>query len=253
MSDFPSTFFWYELVTTDPRAATDFYAHVVGWKPEPFGGPGSDYMVMNMDRRGVAGIIATPEAAKGAPPAWMGYVYTDDVDATAKTVVAAGGSIHHGPLDIPEVGRFAVVADPQGAHFMIMKPGMEGGGPAPIKPGFVGWHELMSADWKKAFDFYAKVFGWTKDQTIPMGEMGDYQLFAAGKEAIGGMMNKPETMPVSAWGFYFIVPELDAALDRVKAKGGKVIFEPVEVPGGAWACNAVDAQGAAFGLTADRR
>ncbi len=130
----------------------------------------------------------------------------------------------------------------------------EGQGPAPMAPGFVGWNELMTDDWEEGFAFYSRLFGWKKDQAIPMGEMGTYQLVAAGEgEAFGAMMNRPPNVPMPGWGFYFIVPAIDAALERVKAGGGKVLMEPMEVPGGAWAANAMDPQGAAFGLTADKR
>lgn len=259
----PNTFFWYELITDDPAAATSFYENVVGWRPEPFPGSDDGYMVMHARdggaERGVAGIMEIPAEARqrGAPPSWTGYIHVDDVDRAAGDIEAAGGAVHKAPADIPGVGRFAVVTDPQGAHFIIMKPAMngsgEGQGPAPMAPGFVGWNELMTSDWEKGFAFYSRLFGWSKDQAIPMGEMGTYQLFAAGEgDAIGGMMNKLPEMPVSAWGFYFIVPAMDAAMERVRAAGGKVLTE-MEVPGGAWAANVVDPQGAVFGLTAARR
>lgn len=260
MARSPNTFFWYELITTDPAAAISFYEQVIGWRAEAFPGSDEGYVVMHAGDRGVAGILAIPDEAKqrGAPPSWTGYIYVDDVDRAASDIEAAGGAVHKPPADIPGVGRFAVVTDPQGAHFIIMKPSPqgsgEGQGPAPMAPGFVGWNELMTSDWEKGFAFYSRLFGWSKDQAIPMGGTGTYQLFAAGEGgAIGGMMNRPPEMPVSAWGFYFIVPAIDAAVARVRAAGGTVPGEPVEVPGGAWAVHAIDPQGAAFGLTADRR
>src|SRR5690606_26007673 len=104
------------------------------------------------------------------------------------------------------------------------------------------------------YSFYEKMFGWTKDQTMPMGEMGDYQLFAHGGSVIGGMMTKPADMPVPPyWGFYFNVEALDAATGRAEARGGKIVNGPMEVPGNAWVVNCTDPQGAYFNLVSMKR
>jgi uncharacterized protein len=212
---------------------------------------------MKPGARGVAGIMAIPDEAKadGAPPMWLGYIFAPDVDAAAEAIRAAGGAVHRPPSEIADVGRFAVVADPQGATFMLLAPQGEDDGtpPAPGTPGHVGWNELYTSDWPSAFDFYAGQFGWTRDQAMDMGEMGTYQLFAAGGEAIGGMMNKPPQIPVPSWMFYFNVDDIDAAAARVTDNGGKVLFGPMEVPGGSWIVQAMDPQGAVFALAAVRR
>ena len=117
------------------------------------------YIVVNSAERGVGGLMTMPEdAAKmGMPPAWLGYIHTRDVDASTKALKAAGGAVHREPDDIPGVGRFAVVADPQGAAFMFLQPN---GPDQPVvpatTPGHVGWHELYAADWQAAFDFYSE-------------------------------------------------------------------------------------------------
>ena len=251
----PSKFVWYELMTTDLEAAKTFYSSVVGWRAENFAGA-SPYVVMNAGDRGVAGLMTIPEEAKsmGAGPSWLGYIYAPDTDAATNSVRDAGGKVFREPADIPDVGRFSVVADPQGAVFMLMTPrGPEQPPVAPSTPGHVSWHELYAADWEKAFDFYSKQFGWTKDQAMDMGPMGTYQLFSAGGEQIGGMMNKPPAVPMPMWLFYFNVDALDAAMERVKAGGGQVMHGPVEVPGGSWIAQCMDPQGAMFALVAQRR
>src|ERR1035437_9827858 len=128
--------------------------------------------------------------ARGARPGWIGYVAVDDVDAIAARIKAAGGRIHHGPDNIPDVGRFAVVADPQGAVIALFKPSTAGNRPLPAgpAPGLVGWHELHATDQQAAFDFYAGLFGWTKAKAMDMGPMGVYQLFAIGGVPAGGVM-----------------------------------------------------------------
>lgn len=253
----PKPFFWYELITTDMNAAEAFYTAVVGWKAAPWTEAGSPpYTIMNAGERGVVGIMDLPDEVRqsGGRPMWLGYIHADDVDAATDSVKKAGGAVHRPPADIPGVGRFSVVADPQGVIFMLLAPNGPDQPPVPAgTSGHVGWHELYTADGQKAFDFYSSQFGWTKADAMDMGEMGTYQLFSAGSEPVGGMMNKPEGIPVSFWQFYFNVPAIDAATERVKANGGQVLMGPMEVPGGGWIVQCLDPQGAAFALAAPER
>jgi uncharacterized protein len=252
----PKSFVWYELMTTDLDAAEAFYCAVVGWQTRDWDQPGMRYTVMSVGEQGVAGLMPLPAeaCAAGARPAWLGYIAVDDVDAAADRLRQAGGAIHKQPADIPGVGRFAVVADPQGATFMLFTPLGGGNVPAPAcTPGHVGWRELYAADGPRAFDFYAGQFGWTKADAIDMGPMGTYQLFAAGGEPIGGMMTKPDAIPVPAWLFYFNVPEIEAAVARVTDHGGRILHGPLQVPGGSWIAQAQDPQGAMFALVAAPR
>jgi predicted enzyme related to lactoylglutathione lyase len=190
----------------------------------------------------------------GAPPSWIGYVAVDDVDASTDKAKALGGAVHVPPTDIPEVGRFAVIADPQGAALAMIR--LQGSDPdqppAPGTPGRVGWHELMASDREKAFIFYAALFGWEKSDAVDMGEMGIYQLFATGGQAIGGMFDKPPMIPAPFWLYYVNVGDIDAALERVKAAGGTILNGPMEVPGGDWILQGSDPQGAAFALVGKR-
>jgi hypothetical protein len=255
----PAGFIWYELMTTDVAAAERFYASVVGWTPKPFGSPGGPeggYTILHAGERGVAGIMRLPDevAEAGGRPGWLGYIHAPDIDKAVAGIRAAGGHIHREPTPIPNVGRFAVVADPQGAMFMLLEPRGEDQGPAsPSTPGQVGWHELYATDWEAAFRFYAGQFGWTKVHAVDLGPMGTYQLFSADGDAIGGMMNKPPHMPSPAWQYYFTVPAIDAAAERVREGGGHVMMGPHEVPGGSWIVHCTDPQGAIFALTAATR
>lgn len=248
------SFIWYELMTADPDAAKAFYADVVGWQPEPWNKPDMPpYVIMKAGERGIGGIMEIPEDARqaGMPPKWVGYIGTEDVDAATDAVKGDGGQVYRAPDDIPEVGRFSVVTDPQGAIFMMLQPKGQPQPPAEANAaGHVGWHELYTTDWQKAFDFYAKHFGWSKGDPFDMGAMGIYQLFGTGGEPIGGMMNKPEQVPVPTWRFYFNVTGIDAAAERVRERGGQVIMGPMEVPGGSWIVQCADPQGAHFALTA---
>jgi len=248
-------FFWYDIMTTDPKSAAKFYAQVVGWGTEETAGGGEPYTLFTVDGRGVAGLMAIPEHAKGMPPCWMGYIWADDVDAMTAKLERAGGKVHRPPCDVAGAIRFAVVADSQGAGFLIAK-GLNPQAPPPPPAGTlgtVGWRELYAGEGKTAFAFYESLFGWTKAESFDMGPMGTYQLFATGAEPVGGIMTKPPAVPHPSWGYYFNVPAIDAAAERVRSAGGSILNGPMDVPGGQWIVQCLDPQGAYFGLLAAAR
>jgi predicted enzyme related to lactoylglutathione lyase len=249
----PQNFIWYELATADKPAAEKFYAAVVGWKMQQFEGSQA-YTVLAAPDGNVGGIGAPPPEA-WARPGWSGYVGVDDVDAVAARITRAGGSIVRAPADIPGVGRFAVVADPQGVRFMLLRGSVRDAPPPEAfkadAPGHVGWNELHTTDWKSGFAFYAELFGWEKIQAMDMGEMGTYQIFGVGGAPLGGMMNSPN-FPRPSWLFYFNVDDIDAAHRRLTANGGTVMHGPSEVPGGSWIVQASDPQGVSFAIVGPR-
>ncbi len=257
MSKSPRKFVWYELLTTAPAAAESFYHNVIGWSAQDSGVPGMAYTILHADAIPIGGLMALPEAAlkMGARPGWIGYVGVEDVDAEAEAFTKAGGVIHKAPTDIPGVGRFAVVGDPQGAALTLFKAASDAE-PAPVPrgaPGHIGWRELHAIDREAAFAFYADRFCWTKGDAMDMGPMGVYQLFkAGGDEAIGGMMTKLEAMPVPFWLYYFNVAGIDAAAKAVEAAGGQILNGPHEVPGGDFILQGLDPQGAMFALVGPR-
>jgi predicted enzyme related to lactoylglutathione lyase len=253
-------FIWYELITPDMAGAKRFYGDLIGWTaadmPMPDGG-GEPYSVLSAGANGVAGMmnLGAEMKAQGMPPNWTGYVCVDDCDAAAAKVTRLGGSVRRPPLDIPGIGRFAIVADPAGAVFAIMTPlPPQGGRPeADIDAlGQAGWHELYGADPNQGFSFYAEMFGWTKSDAMDMGPAGVYQLFNNQDGQVGGMMRKPDTMPGPAWLYYFRVADIDAAATKVKASGGQVMMGPMEVPNGEWIVQASDPQGAMFAVVAKK-
>ncbi len=251
MASSTGKFVWYDLMTTDPKAATAFYCDVVGWTPKDSGMPAMDYTLLHVGENRVAGLMPIPPdaAAMGVKPAWMGYIAVDDVESFTKRVTNAGGRIHRPPTDIPGVGRFAVAADPSGAGFYLFTGQGDSAPEAPTdKPGFIGWHELHAGDGAKAFEFYSGLFGWTKDQAMDMGAMGIYQLVAIGGKPVVGMMTKTADLPQPIWLYYFVVDDIEAAKLRVEKAKGKVVMGPMEVPGGQWILQCIDPQGAMFAL-----
>ncbi len=247
-------FVWYELMTTDMDAAKTFYSKVVGWKTHDSGMPGMQYELFGIDGKDVGGMMSMP--GPGMKPGWMAHIYTEDVDAGVKAVTERGGSILRPPTDIPNVGRFAVASDPQGAAFLLFQPG--GTGMPPMLPpdavGNIGWHELGTTDWEQAWDFYSGLYGWTKHMAVDMGPMGTYQTFMTTATQGGGMMNLPPFLTDAGhkpgWLYYITVDSIQAAKQRVLDGGGKITHGPAEVPGGSWILQGVDPQGAAFALTA---
>jgi predicted enzyme related to lactoylglutathione lyase len=250
-------FAWYEWMGDDVEAAAKFYRAVVGWNIQENNMAGFPYSIASTNGHGVAGMMKIPDDAKamGAPPCWTGYVWVEDVDAAAKSLTAAGGSLKKRPADIPNVGRFAVVADPYGAMFMLFRDA--GGNPPPPPPagtpGLVGWRELHAGDGAGAFKFYSEQFGWKKEGEFDMGPMGIYHLFGSAPGESGGMMTRMPETPGTFWVYYFNVDAIDAAVERIKANGGQIVHGPMEVPTGQWVVQGLDPQGAFFALLAPKR
>jgi hypothetical protein len=251
-------FVWYDVMTSDTKAAEQFYSRVIGWDAKDAGmGGDHPYTVFSAGPAMVGGLMPIPEDARamGARPAWTGYIAVDDVDIYAARVKAGGGAIHRPPGDIPGVGRFAVAADPHGAAFILFK-GATDDAPAPAPmgtPGHVGWRELHGGDLASDFAFYSGLFGWTKAEAMDMGAMGIYQLFAAGDAPCGGMMTKTPQVPAPFWLYYFAVDDIEAGAARAKQSGGKVLNGPMEVPGGMWIVQCSDPQGAMFAMLGPKR
>lgn len=247
------TFVWYELSTTDPEAAAAFYTELVGWTTAA--GSLQDapnmpaYTEFQLGGESIGGIMETPAGVReaGIPPHWMGYITTDDLDATVEKVPSLGGQIHMPPHEIPTVGRFAVLADPQGGVFTAF----ESKTPVsqhPMKTGGFGWHELMTTDLDAALEFYSALFGWTCTQQME-GDDFRYVLFGFGEEdTIGGIGELPEGAPRPVWQYYINIDDLEASIDLLKSLGGKVVFGPMEVPGGGLIAQCADPQGAMFAL-----
>ena len=244
-------FVWYELMTTDIETAKAFYANVVDWGTRD---AGFAYNLFTVGDAPVTGLMNLPEDARrtGATPHWIGYVGVDDVDAAVDRIKQLGGAVHVPPRDVPNISRFSIIADPQMATLALVK-GLKPGQAQSAEldtPGRVGWHELLAADWEKAFAFYGELFGWQKADAH-VGAMGTYQHFSAGGETIGGMFTKPPTLPLPFWLYYFNIGDVDAAAERVKAAGGQILEGPTEVPGGRVA-RCTDPQGAMFALIGKR-
>jgi predicted enzyme related to lactoylglutathione lyase len=256
-------FIWYELLTTDIAGAKSFYDAVVGWNIQDRSDFPNDYrMIGRSDGKFAGGAMQLTDEMKqhGARPTWLGYILVPDVDASVAAIQQDGGQVHLPAFDIPGVGRIAMVTDPQGAPFYIMKPLPPQGDPnaksdvfSPTEAQRVRWNELSSTDPDAAIDFYKRQFGWTQEGAMPMGEMGDYRFIQANGANIGAIMRKPPQRPVSAWNYYIGVDDIDRATHAVTDGGGQILNGPHEIPGGEYSLNGMDPQGAAFGLVGPRK
>ena len=259
----PSSFIWYELMTSDAGAAARFYGAVVGWKiadrPDP-GAGGLDYRMIGRADGGSAGGVLqlTPEMrAGGARPCWLGYLHVKDVAAAIRAIEADGGKVQMPPVTLP-VGQIALVADPTGTPFYVMAPVPPPGKPEarsdvfdPAAAQRVRWNELASPDLARAKGFYARHFGFRFDEVMAMGAAGDYCFIDHGGLRLGAVYQQPSKGP-GAWLFYFGVESIAAAQRAIEAGGGKVERGPHEVPGGSWIVVAADPRGASFGVVGPR-
>ncbi len=251
------SFIWYELMSPDPAASKAFYDAVVGWTiaARSTGPEGIDYRTITRSDGGSAGGVLKLDAAmqeRGARPAWLGYLSVANVDAAVAAISEQGGKTMMPPYDVPGIGRMAMVTDPQGAPFYVMR-GESGESSTAFDRmgmGKCNWNELATTDQTAGNSFYATVFGWTYPDTMPMGEMGDYIFVQAGDQTIGATMTRPAGGPPPSWQFYFRVPDIDAAAAKVTKSGGTVHHGPTDVPGGDRIIISSDPHGAMFGVVA---
>lgn len=245
-ADIRGRFIWHELLTTDTAAAAAFYPRVVPWRTQPSSMPG--YTIWMAGQSQVGGLMALPPEAAGTPPHWLIYIGTPNVDATAEHAQRLGARVVKAASDIPNVGRFAVLADPQGATFALYTPGPTGGAVPTPGPGVFSWHELATTDVGGAVRFYGELFGWTKGAGHDMGAMGVYQIFERFGSMIGGMCNVQGPATPPSWLSYVQVADSGRAVAAAKSVGGRLLHGPVEVPGGSWIALFMDPQGGAFAV-----
>lgn len=242
-------FCWYELTTPDVEASKKFYSRFTGWGTQAFD---ANYNMFTTGGVPIAGIFKLNDhmRSNGVPPNWMAYIESDNVDDTVAKAKSLGGKVIVGPDDIPGTGRFAVVKDPQGATFGVYRSSRGSGGwDGKNVVGRFSWHELMTSDYQKAFDFYSALFGWNRTTAMDMGGGNMYQLYGQGEAQYGGMFNKMpgmESMP-PFWLIYIHVDDVGKAVETAKKNGAVVQRERMDIPGGTIAILG-DPQGAGFAL-----
>ncbi len=261
----PGQFVWHELMSRDMKGAAAFYEAVVGWKALPWDQSSEAEPYTLFSRTGdpkdtVGGMMEMhePNFPSALPTHFMGYISVADADAMAAKIVEHGGKIVHGPADIPNVGRFAIFDDPQGATVAIMQSASGEWEIEPPRLGNVAWCDLGTTDLEASYRFYHDVFGWEIRQDMDMGEDGIYRLVtvpdapALKDRSFGGIYMKSDNMPGPKhpeWLYYFAVEDIDAATAAVKAHGGQVVGGPMDVPGGDRVAICLDPENTFFALS----
>ena len=241
----PGTFVWRELMTGDVDGARNFYAGLFGWtwKSQDMGPDGTYWLASNGDQQ-VCGVYAKTADMRG-PSAWWSYVLVEDVDAAAQRCKAASGKVFREPMDIPHVGRFAVLADPWGAGFMPFRASREES-PPPQGPPPVGafcWETLVTPDVNGAVAFYGKVVGFGTGRT-PNGEG---TVFLAGDRSVADIQAARSGIP-SYWATYVAVANAEASWDRAARLGGRIVVPRIDVPKVGTISVVADPDGATLGL-----
>lgn len=224
-------FVWCDLMTQDADAALAFYTELLGWQTKDAEMGGQPYTMFSNGTEDVGGLV--PIEDEEVPSHWMNYLTVDDVDAVAEAVPELGGVVAVEPTDIPGIGRFCVVADPQGAWFSPFA--FAGDGPPervgqpPV--GAFCWHELMTTDSIEAQAFYTGLVGWTSEE-MEMGGPSPYRMQKRGEISAAGIMEIPDGMDAPPnWLSYVVVEDVDESTERVPELGGFVLVEPQDIPG----------------------
>lgn len=245
-------FVWHELMSPDCAASHAFYAKVLGWKTQAWQQDSSYSMFV-----AGSGPLGATVAESTQAPHWIVYIGTADIEATLRQAQQLGASVIKDVTVIDAGGgRYALLADPQGAKFGVYASDAPAQKEKAPQRGEFSWHELASTDAAAALDFYSQVFGWELLDKHDMGPMGFYYIFGRNGMPIGGVFNRTADMPGGpAWMGYVRVKDLDKAIQKVKSSGGTLLMGPMEVPGGDWIAQFADPHGAPFSvhvLKADR-
>jgi predicted enzyme related to lactoylglutathione lyase len=242
----PGTPSWVDLASPDVEASVAFYGSLFGWKAPELAPEAGGYRTFELDGVSVAG--CAPIMMEGQPPAWLPYVSVDDADASAARVTDAGGTVYVPPMDVLDVGRMVVFADPTGAACALWQAGTHIGAGLVNEPGALVWNELSTRDTGAAIAFYTQVFGWEAG-TIDMGGSA-YTEWKLGGETIAGMMEMPAEMPAEVpahWLNYFGTDDTDGTVERATAGGATVVVPPTDIPPGRFSV-LVDPGGATFAV-----
>jgi predicted enzyme related to lactoylglutathione lyase len=234
-------FVWHEQVSADPKQAQDFYTQLFGWEVDVWKPGEIDYPMISSGGQMHGGFGKAQDGAP--PPHWLGHVQVENVDEAAKRAKEGGGKVVFGPMDMPEIGRMAIITDPQGAAVGLYQPETEG----PESSGVFVWDELATSDVDAAKRFYGKVFGW-EARDVDMGAGSYTILHRPGEEYTAGLMALGDIPAPPHWMYYIAADDVDETATRAKELGGTVIREPFDIEGGRRIAILQDPDGAVFGL-----
>jgi predicted enzyme related to lactoylglutathione lyase len=246
----PGTFSWADVTTTDQDAAKEFYSGLFGWEAEDVpAGDGIVYSMMRLNGKDVAAISPQQQQQRdaGVPPTWNSYITVDSADAAADKAAQLGATVHAPPFDVFDVGRMAVIQDPQGAFFMVWEPRQSIGAGLVNAPGALSWNELSSPDVDASVSFYGDLFGWEADEFEGTGER--YLVVKNDGRGNGGIRELGDQPAPPHWLPYFGIDDIDRGLAKVTELGGSTLAGPIDI-GIAKIGIVQDPQGAIFAIYA---
>jgi predicted enzyme related to lactoylglutathione lyase len=243
---------WIEHSSSDQKASKEFYGQLFGWDFDDNPMTGEDgedmgtYSIATIEGDSIAGL--GPVMGDSVPPSWGVYLATEDVDAAVGQAQGAGGQLLAGPMDIPEQGRMAWVADPTGAAVGLWQEQGFAGSQRANEPGTNIWNEVVTPDFDKAAPFYAATLGMgTEQQQMPDGS-GAYSMLTVGGRTVAGSMTPQVAGVPPHWNVYFNVDDVDASVAKAKDLGAQEIHPAFDVEGIGRMAVLADPQGAAFNL-----
>lgn len=237
---------WVDHSTKDLETSNTFYGKLFGWEPDDQGEEMGHYTLMRKGGKTVAGNMRL--MGEGQPCAWVTYVSVDDADATIEKAKKAGATVFVEPMDVSDIGRMAVFADPTGAAIGIWQPKTFQGAELANEPGAFAWNELNTRDVAAAKTFYAEVFGWEPNDFDMEGM--SYTELKIGEKQVAGMMTMPQMVPAEVpahWLVYFGVEDTDASVSTATGLGATTVVPPTDIPPGRFAVLA-DPDGAVFAV-----
>jgi uncharacterized protein len=239
---------WVDLGSPDLAKSRAFYSGLLGWETPEGPAEAGGYTVCLLRGKTVAGL--GPKMNADMPTVWLTYVNVDDADATVAKVSANGGTVFMPPMDVMDVGRMAIFADPVGAVIGLWQPKSHLGAQLVNEPGALCWNELITTDLNASKAFYKAVFGWDASDMGPEGAPPVYTEWKLGERSVGGMMLKHGDMPADMppnWGVYFAVDDTDVTVAKAQELGGTVAVPPTDIEPGRFAV-LVDDVGAVFNV-----
>lgn len=235
---------WIDYSAADLAGAQAFYTALLGWEYDEASEEFAGYQMCRSSGRLAAGIMPRMDPAE--PPMWTTYIATDDADATAAAVPAAGGTVLAPPMDVGDAGRMAVFADPQGHVFGVWQAGTTTGVQVYNEPGSLTWNELATSDPAAAREFYGAVFDYRFDS---VEGVDDYMTFSTGDRPLGGLGGITPDAP-TGWGSCFWVASTDETVNVAEGQGAKVLMGAEDTPFGRFAV-LEDPWGASFSVLQD--
>jgi hypothetical protein len=221
----PGKFVWADLATDQVHTAQKFFADLFGWR---FRVVGSYAIALNYDRP-IAGFfqVDRPKDRPEAKPRWFGYISVPSVDRAQRTVLKNGGRVLAPPRKMPNRGEQAVLADPEGAVFGVIK--SSSGDPEDLlpQPGDWVWIQLLSHNGKKAAEFYRDLAGYEVVENTITNSLSDYVLVSKGYARATVRTLRPDAQNVRpTWLPFIRVTSVADWVEKAAKLGGKVLLSP---------------------------